>query len=102
MIQIFGQKFHSELLDEKSCLFRATNITKNHDKEKYLYSGYAVAFDRKSLWIFNKRFARNVIIFRIDNSSSSNTDSLKNDFLTLGEGNTFGMNESFGAQVKKY
>ena len=83
-------------------MFPATNIAKNNDEENYLYSGYAVAFDRESLWIFNKRFARNVIIFRIYNSSSSNTDSFKNDFLTLGEGNTAGMNESFGAQVKKY
>ena len=24
----------------KSCLFRATNIVKNSDKEKYVYSGY--------------------------------------------------------------
>ena len=31
----------------KSCLFGATSIVKNSDKEKYVYSGYGVAFDGK-------------------------------------------------------
>ena len=29
----------------KNCLFGATNTIKNSDKEKYLYSGYRLAFD---------------------------------------------------------
>ena len=29
----------------KNCLFRGTNIVKYSDKEKYVYSGYKVAFD---------------------------------------------------------
>ena len=36
-------------------------------------------------------------MFGIDNSSTSHTDNLKNDFLILGEGDTFGINGSFGA-----
>ena len=36
-----------------------------------------------------------------DNSSSSHTDNCKNDFLVLGEGDTFGINGSFGAPEKK-
>ena len=33
----------------KTCLFRATNIVKNSDKEKYVYSGYAITFDSAGL-----------------------------------------------------
>ena len=38
-----------------------------------------------------------IIIFGVDNISSSHTDYLKNDFLTLSEGHTLGINGSFGA-----
>ena len=34
-----AQKFYI-----KNCLFTATNIIKNSDKEKYVYSGYGIAF----------------------------------------------------------
>ena len=44
-------------------LFGATNIVKNNNKEKYVYSGYGIAFDGKVSWRFNHNFARNVIIF---------------------------------------
>ena len=30
----------------KKCLFGATSIVKNSDKEKYVYSGYVIIFDR--------------------------------------------------------
>ena len=36
--------------------------------------------------------AKNVIIFGVNNSSSSHDDNLKNNFLVLGEGDTFGIN----------
>ena len=29
----------------KKCLFGATNIVKNSDRYKYLYTGYGIAFD---------------------------------------------------------
>ena len=29
----------------ENCLFGATNITKNSDKDKWVYSGYGIAFD---------------------------------------------------------
>ena len=78
-------------------MFGANIIVKNDDKEKYVYSGYGLAFDVKVSCSFNDDFARNVIIFGVDNSSSSHTDNLKNDFLILGEGPTFGISGSFGA-----
>ena len=45
----------------KTCLFRATNIVKNSDKEKYVYSGYAITFDSAGLWSFGNDFVRNLI-----------------------------------------
>ena len=66
-----------------------------------MYSCYRIAFDGKGEWSFGDGFARNVIIFGVDSSSPSHTDNLKNDFLILGEGNTFGINGSFGAPEKK-
>ena len=38
----------------KNCLFGATNILRNSDREKYVYSGYGIAFDGKGLWSFSK------------------------------------------------
>ena len=56
-----------------------------------MYSGYRIAFDGKDSWSFRDDFSRNVIIFGVDNSSSSHTDNLKNDFIILGDGDTFGI-----------
>ena len=85
----------------KNCFLGAASIVKNSDKEKYVYSGYGIAFDGKGEWSFGNDYARNLIIFGVYNSSSSHADNLKNNFLVLGEGDTFGINGSFGAPEKK-
>ena len=72
---------------------------KNSDKEDYVYSGYRIVFDGKGKWSFGIDYARNVIIFGIDNSSSSHTDPL-NNFLILSERDTFGINGRFGSPKK--
>ena len=58
----------------------ATNIVKNSDKSKYVYSGYGIALDGVSLGSFGDGFARNVVIFGVDVSSSSHADNCKNNF----------------------
>ena len=68
---------------------------------EYVYSGYGITFNGKSEWSFDNDYARNVIILKVDNSSTSHTDSLKIDFLILGKGDTFGNNGSIGAPEKK-
>ena len=45
-------------------------------------------------WRFGDDFARNVVIFGVDNSSSSHTDNRKNNFLVLSEGQTQGINDN--------
>ena len=83
-------------------MFGETNIVKNSDKEKLVYSGYGIAFDGASSWNFGNDFARNVVIFGVDNSSLSHTDNCKNNFLVLGEARAYGINGSFGSLEKKF
>ena len=64
----------------KNYLFRETNKVENGDKEKYVYSGYGATFDNACSWSFGNDFARNIIIFGIDNSLSSHSDNSKNIF----------------------
>ena len=52
--------------------------SKSSDKEKWIYSGYGLAFGGKSECSFGNDYARNVIIFGVDNSSSSHADNIKN------------------------
>ena len=84
----------------KNCSFGATNTVKNSDKEKYVHSGYGITFDSGGSWSFGNAFARNFIIFGVDNSSSSHVDNHNNNFLILGEGPAFGINGSFGSPEK--
>ena len=65
----------------KNRFFCATSIVQNSDKEKYVYIGYGIAFDRKGEQSFDNDTARNIVICGVDNSSSSQADNLKNNFL---------------------
>ena len=60
-------------------------------------SGYRIVFEGKGVWNFGNDYSKNVAIFGVDNSSSSHAENCKNRFLVLGEGDTFGINASFGA-----
>ena len=86
----------------KKCLLGATNIVKDRDKNKWVYSGYGITFDCAGLWGFSNEFARNVIISGVDNSSSSShADNHKNNVLVLAERPTDNINGSVGAAEKK-
>ena len=78
----------------KNCLSGATNIAKNGDESKYVYSGYVITFDCTGSWCFGNGFARNVVILGVDNSSSSHTDNRKNNFSVFGKGPTGNINGS--------
>ena len=77
----------------KTCLFGATNVVKSSDKEKYVYRGYGITFVQicknihylynlyiicKNWWSCVNDTVRNVIIFYVDNSSSSLAGNRKN------------------------
>ena len=65
-----------------------------------MYSEYGITFHSAGSWSFHTDFARNVIIFGVDNSSSYYCDNCKNEFLVLGEGPANGINVSFGSPEK--
>ena len=67
-----------------------------------MYSGSGIAFDGKGEWSFDNDTARNFLTFGFDDSSSSHADNLKNNFLVLGEGDTFSINGSFGEPEKTF
>ena len=45
-----------------------------------MYGGYGIAFEGKDKWSFGNDYARNGVIFGVDNSSSSHTDNQKMTF----------------------
>ena len=49
-------------------LFSATNIANYTDKRKHSYSGYRSTLDGVISWSVGNNFARNVIIFSVDNN----------------------------------
>ena len=85
----------------QNCLFGATNTVENNDQEKYVCSGYIITFDSAGSWSFDNGIAKTVIIFCVENSSSSHANNRENNFLILGEGPTFGINGTCGLPEKK-
>ena len=67
----------------------------------HAYSRYVITFNSAGSFSSDNDFARNAIIFGVDNSSSSHSDNCKNKFLILGEGPSYGINGSFGSPEKK-
>ena len=51
---------------------------------------------------FSSDNARNAVIFGVDNSSWSHANNCKNNFLVLGEANTFGTSGNFDAQKEMF
>ena len=60
-----------------------------------------MAFDGGGSWSFDNDFVRNVVIFGVNDSSSSHADNRQNTFLVLGEGPTDDINSSVGTTEKK-
>ena len=85
----------------KNCILGTVKLARNAIKSKFIYNGRGKVFDGKGLWSFGNGFARNDVIFVVDNSSSSYTDNRKNNFLVLGERPTDDINNSTGAAEKK-
>ena len=74
-------------LTAKNALFGAVSLTKNADVDKYKYSGYGIAFDRKGSFSFpGGGYGQNVTIFGADMNSSPHIDNKGKDILILGTG----------------
>ena len=61
-----------------------------------------VTFGKAGSWTFDNGIARTLMIFAVDNSSSSHTDNQKNNFLLLGDGPVYVIDESFESLAKKF
>ena len=68
-----------------------------------MYSGYGIAYNGKSSWSFGNDYESKFVIFGVDTSSSFHIDNRKiKFFFILGEGDTLGINGSFGAPENAY
>ena len=78
-------------------------FTKNADIDKYRYSGYGIGFDSRSSFSFpGGGFGQNIIIFRVDMSSSIQVDNKGKYILILGKGPTQGLGEHSLTAEKMY
>ena len=90
-------------LTAKNALFGAVSLTKNADVDKYKYSGYGIAFDRKGSFSFpGGGYGQNVTIFGADMNSSPHIDNKGKDILILGTGPTQGLGEHSLTAEKMY
>ena len=70
-------------------------------KLNVFFSGYGIAFDGAGSWIFVNDFTRNVVIFGVNNNSSSHYENCKIIFLVFGERPPDDINGSFESPEKK-
>ena len=63
--EIHGQKIVFDSLTLKSCWFGVTNIVKNSDEVKWVYSGYGRALDGGDSWSPGNDFSKNVVNFGV-------------------------------------
>ena len=86
----------------KHCTIKSgtVRLVRNAIKSKFTYNVLGIVFDGEGSCSFGNDFARNVVIFGVDNSSSSHNDNQKNYFLLLGVGPADGINDSTGAAKK--
>ena len=83
----------------ENCLFGAVKLTKHIDIDLYKYFGYRIGFDRKGfLSHASWKTGKNVIIFRVETSSTTRIDNRKKDILILGKGPTQGLKPTLSAE----
>ena len=83
-------------------LFGAVELIKNTNFEKYKYSRYGIGFDRPGTFSFSiGGLGCNVIIFRVDMSSSILVNNKKKYILILFEGLTEGLDDAIFTTEKK-
>ena len=67
----------------KNYFFCTVKLVRNTIKSKFTYIRQGIAFDGKCYWSFDNDYARNVVIFGFDNSSSSHTSERKKKILSV-------------------
>ena len=89
----------SEYSTLENCLFGAVSLTKIAAIGRYRYSGYGIGYVRHGRFPFSGTgLDRNVIIFGVDMSSSTQIDKRKKRILVLGKGPTQGLEHTLSAE----
>ena len=79
----------------QNALFGSMQITKNADTSKYKYKGYGICFDEGGTFgIGNIRNGRNVLIFRVHESSLAHANNKANNIFIMGDGFVQGINDT--------
>ena len=52
----------------KNCLFHTVKLVRSTIKREFVYNLQGIAFDGEGSWSFGNNFARNVVIFGVDNN----------------------------------
>ena len=82
----------------KNCLFGAVTLTKNADIKIWVFWLWNW-FDRRSSFSFpGGEFDQNLLIFRVNTSSSAHIDNKKKDILVLGKGPTHELEHTLTAE----
>ena len=87
----------------QNALFGSMQITKNADTSKYKYKGYGICFDEGGTFgIGNIRNGRNVLIFRVHESSLAHANNKANNIFIMGDGFVQGINDTILYAEKIY
>ena len=63
---------------------------------------FRITFDSAGSWTFDNDLSRNAIFFGADDSSSSDYDNCKNNFVIFYQSPSYGIDGSFGSPEKKF
>ena len=58
-------------------MFATVKVTRNAIKRKFIYNGYAIAFDGAGSWSFGNEFAQSILVSSVDNNSCRHSKSRK-------------------------
>ena len=58
-------------------------MIKKRNRKEVVYNVYRITFDRVESWSFVNEFARNIMIFGIDNNSSRHSENCKKQFFDI-------------------
>ena len=102
LIKLSNSYKNSNLIVQNA-LFGAVILTKNADIDKYKYSGYGIAFDKKSNFSLpNGGNGQNVILFGVDMDSFIHIGNKAKGILILGKGLRQGLGEHSLTAEKMY
>ena len=100
MIFILGQEYLLAISNLKISNLEQLLYQKIVIKKSMCIVDMNITFDSTGSWSFGNDFAKNVVIFGVDNSSSCHADNHKNNFLILSEVPTYGINRVLVHQRK--